>query len=334
VDPKKTSIRGGCALAEPLLAIRELKTYFRSKDAEVRAVDGIDIDVYPRQIVCIVGESGCGKSMTSLSIMRLVPKPRGKIVGGQILFDGKNLLDLTEEQMTGVRGNDISMIFQEPMTALNPVLTIGEQITEVLIRHRNMNKRQATEKAIEMLKFVGVPRAEQIVNEYPHQLSGGLRQRVMIAMAMVCEPKLLIADEPTTALDVTIQAQVLELMKKMRDDLNTSVILITHDLGVVADMADHVVVMYAGQVVESVNADEIFENPTHPYTKALLDSIPSLEEAKEVLYSIPGTVPNAAEFPIGCRFAERCPIAQPSCFEKMPELREVKPGHLVRCDLV
>jgi len=321
-------------VAEPLLAIRDLKTYFTSKTAEVRAVDGIDIDVYPRQIVCIVGESGCGKSMTSLSIMRLVPKPRGKIVGGEVMFDGRDLLKLSEDQMTNVRGNDISMIFQEPMTALNPVLTIGEQIAEVLVRHRNMNKRQAIAKAIEMLQFVGVPRANDIVYEYPHQLSGGLRQRVMIAMAMVCEPKLLIADEPTTALDVTIQAQVLELMKKMRDDFNTAIILITHDLGVVADMADHVVVMYAGQVVETVDADDIFADPMHPYTKALLASIPSLDEEKETLYSIPGTVPDAAAFPQGCRFAARCPLSQPSCFEKMPELREIKPGHFVRCDVV
>ncbi|MCL6601084.1 MAG: ABC transporter ATP-binding protein, partial [Alicyclobacillus macrosporangiidus] len=229
---------------------------------------------------------------------------------------------------------EISMIFQEPMTALNPVLTIGEQITEVLLRHRKMTKRQALAKAIEMLQFVGVPRASEIVHEYPHQLSGGMRQRVMIAMAMVCEPKLLIADEPTTALDVTIQAQVLELMKKMREDFDTSIILITHDLGVVADMADHVVVMYAGQVVESTDADSLFAEPTHPYTKGLLASIPSLEEEKDVLYSIPGTVPDAAVFPQGCRFADRCPIAQPSCREKMPELREVKPGHFVRCDLV
>ncbi|QSO49974.1 ABC transporter ATP-binding protein [Alicyclobacillus mengziensis] len=301
---------------------------------EVRAVDGIDLNVYPSQIVCIVGESGSGKSMTSLSIMRLVPQPRGKIVAGEVNFNGRDLLRLTEKQMTDVRGNDISMIFQEPMTALNPVLTIGEQITEVLLRHRNLTKREAIAKAIEMLQFVGVPRATEIVHEYPHQLSGGLRQRVMIAMAMVCEPKLLIADEPTTALDVTIQAQVLELMKKMRQDFNTAIILITHDLGVVADMADHVVVMYAGQVVESVNADDLFAAPLHPYTKALMESIPSLEEEKEVLYSIPGTVPDATAYPVGCRFADRCPISQPSCYERMPELREIKPGHLVRCDLV
>ncbi len=320
-------------MSEPLLEIANLRTYFISKDAEVKAVDGIDLTVYPRQIVCVVGESGSGKSITSLSIMRLVPQPRGKIVSGTMMFNGRNLLDLSEEQMTDVRGNEISMIFQEPMTALNPVLSIGDQITEVLIRHRHMTKRQAWGKAVEMLRFVGVPRSEQIVHDYPHQLSGGLRQRVMIAMAMVCEPKLLLADEPTTALDVTIQAQVLDLMKKMRDDFNTAIVLITHDLGVVADMADHVVVMYAGQVVESVNADDLFAQPLHPYTKALMASIPSLDEEKEVLYSIPGTVPDAAAFPVGCRFAERCPLAQPSCREKMPELRELQPGHFVRCYL-
>ncbi|MDI9260351.1 ABC transporter ATP-binding protein [Alicyclobacillus sendaiensis] len=321
-------------MAEPLLAIRDLKTYFVSKQATVKAVDGIDIEVDRGQVVCIVGESGCGKSMTSLSIMRLVPRPYGKIVGGQILFDGRDLLQLSDREMADLRGSEIAMIFQEPMTALNPVLSIGTQISEVLVRHRGVPKREALDRAVEMLKFVGVPRAEQIVREYPHQLSGGMRQRVMIAMAMICEPKLLIADEPTTALDVTIQAQVLDLMKKMRRETNTSIILITHDLGVVADMADHVVVMYAGQVVESVDADTLFSEPKHPYTRALMESIPSLDEDKDVLYSIPGTVPSAANFPKGCRFAERCPIAKPSCFEKMPELREVAPGHWVRCDLV
>ena len=321
-------------MVEPLLEIRDLRTYFIGKDVEVRAVDGIDLTVYPRQIVCIVGESGSGKSITSLSIMRLLPQPRGKIVSGQITFGGQDLLKLTEDQMTDVRGNEISMIFQEPMTALNPVLTIGDQITEVLLRHRKLNRRQALSKAIEMLRFVGVPRAAEIVHEYPHQLSGGLRQRVMIAMAMVCEPKLLIADEPTTALDVTIQAQVLELMKKMRHDFHTAIILITHDLGVVADMADHVMVMYGGQIVESVNADDLFARPLHPYTKALMESIPSLIEEKDTLYSIPGTVPDAASFPTGCRFAQRCPLAQPSCFETAPELQQMGPGHLVRCDKV
>ncbi|QQE81440.1 ABC transporter ATP-binding protein [Alicyclobacillus sp. SO9] len=317
-----------------LLEIRGLKTYFVTKQTEVRAVDGIDLDVDSGQIVCIVGESGCGKSMASLSIMRLVPQPRGKIVSGEITLTGRNLLKLSENEMTDVRGNEMSMIFQEPMTALNPVLTIGRQITEVLIRHRGMTKRQALAKSIDMLRFVGVPRASEIVKEYPHQLSGGLRQRVMIAMAMVCEPRLLIADEPTTALDVTIQAQVLDLMKKMRDDFHTAIILITHDLGVVADMADHVVVMYAGQVVESVNADDLFETPLHPYTQALMDSMPSLAEEQETLHAITGMVPSAASFPQGCRFAERCPLAVPSCREEMPALRELRPGHLVRCDVV
>ncbi|MNI50074.1 Oligopeptide transport ATP-binding protein OppD [compost metagenome] len=220
------------------------------------------------------------------------------------------------------------------MTALNPVMKVGEQIVEVLLRHRSVSRQEAKTKAIEMLKFVGVPNPDRIYGEYAHMLSGGMRQRVMIAMAMVCEPKLLIADEPTTALDVTIQIQVLELMKKMRDDLRTSIILITHDLGVVAEMADHVVVMYAGQVVESAHADIVFEKPLHPYTQALLASIPSLEEDKEVLYSIPGTVPSAAAFPPGCRFEDRCSVAQPSCKQQMPELREIRPGHYVRCDLV
>ncbi|RED63931.1 ABC transporter ATP-binding protein [Cohnella lupini] len=321
-------------MGKKLMEIRDLKTYFQTKNALIRAVDGIDLDVEEGQIVCIVGESGSGKSVTSLSIMRLLPGPKGRITSGEVRFEGKDLSKLSEKEMDAVRGDRISMIFQEPMTALNPVMKVGKQIEEVLLRHRKVTKSEAKSKAIETLRFVGVPRAEHIVNEYPHQLSGGMRQRVMIAMAMVCEPRLLIADEPTTALDVTIQIQVLELMKKMRDERKTSIILITHDLGVVAEMADHVVVMYAGQVVESTGADAIFEKPMHPYTQALLASIPSLEEDKEVLYSIPGTVPSAGAFPKGCRFADRCSSAQPSCTEEMPELREVLPEHFVRCALV
>lgn len=322
-------------MSAPLLSVRGLKTYFMSKSRTVRAVDGIDLDVHPGQIVCIVGESGSGKSMTSLSIMRLIPRRGAQIVDGEVLFDGRDLIKLSNQEMTDVRGNHISMIFQEPMTALNPVLTIGDQIIEVLLSHRTISKRDALTKAIDILKFVGVPRADEIVRDYPHQLSGGLRQRVMIAMAMVCEPKLLIADEPTTALDVTVQAQVLQLMKKMRDETGTAIILITHDLGVVANMADHVAVMYAGQIVESANADEIFDNPIHPYTNALLAATPTLDDTtEEVLYSIPGSVPDASNYPDGCRFANRCPVSTPTCMEKMPELREREPGHWIRCDVV
>ncbi|SDO17176.1 peptide/nickel transport system ATP-binding protein [Paenibacillus sp. yr247] len=320
-------------MAKKLMEIRNLKTQFHLKHTVVRAVDGIDLDVEEGQIVCIVGESGSGKSITSLSIMQLLPKPAGRIVGGTIRFEGTDLAQLSEKEMDTIRGDRISMIFQEPMTALNPVMRVGEQITEVLMRHRSISKVEAKAKAVEALRFVGVPRAENIIKEYPHQLSGGMRQRVMIAMAMVCEPKLLIADEPTTALDVTIQIQVLELMKKMRDELNTSIILITHDLGVVAEMADHVVVMYAGQIVERADADTIFEKPMHPYTQALLASIPSLHEEKEALYSIPGTVPSAGAFPSGCRFADRCVYKQPACVAQMPELREMDPGHWGRCIL-
>jgi len=321
-------------MAKKLMEIRNLKTHFQTKHSLIRAVDGIDLEVNEGQIVCIVGESGSGKSITSLSIMQLLPKPGGRIVAGEVLFEGTDLTRLPDKKMADIRGDRISMIFQEPMTALNPVMKVGEQIAEVLLRHRQVSRAAAHEKAVDMLRFVGVPRPEAIVKEYPHQLSGGMRQRVMIAMAMVCEPKLLIADEPTTALDVTIQIQVLELMRKMRDELNTSIILITHDLGVVAEMADHVVVMYAGQVVENAEADTIFESPLHPYTQALLASIPLLEDEKEVLYSIPGTVPSAAAFPPGCRFADRCAFVQSACREALPELREPKPGHLVRCILV
>ena len=311
--------------------MKNLKTYFIGRHTEVRAVDGIDLEVKAREIVCIVGESGSGKSVTALSIMRLVPRPRGRIVDGKINFDGRDLLGLTEREMTGIRGSEISMIFQEPMTALNPVLTIGEQIVEVLLEHTELDRKKGLARAVEMLRFVGVPRAEEIVKEFPHQLSGGLRQRVMIAAAMVCEPKLLIADEPTTALDVTIQAQVMELMKKMRDDLGTSIVLITHDLGVVAEMADQVVVMYAGQVVETAGADDLFERPLHPYTKALMESIPSLDREKDVLYSIPGMVPDARSYPSGCRFADRCPLARDECRQGPIELREVGAGRHVRC---
>ncbi len=321
-------------MAEPLLKVRNLKTYFISKEAQVKAVDGVDFDVAPGKVLGIVGESGSGKSMTSLSLMRLVPGPQGRIVEGEVTFEGTDLLKLTERQMSDVRGNRMGMIFQEPMTALNPVLKIGEQIGEVLIRHRRVSKAEAKKQSIGLLRSVGFPRAEQIVDEYPHQLSGGMRQRAMIAMAMACQPKLLIADEPTTALDVTIQAQVLDLMRSLKNKNGTAIILITHDLGVIAEMADDVVVMYGGQVVESATADAVFDDPLHPYTTALMESIPVIDQDRERLASIPGTVPSAANFPSGCRFAPRCAMAQESCHQRMPELRELKPGHYVRCDLV
>jgi len=315
----------------PLLEVTDLKTYFLTKRAVVRAVDDISFTVAPGQIVSLVGESGCGKSITALSVMGLVPKPAGKVVAGTIRFAGTDLLGLTPEQMTDLRGNQISMIFQEPMTCLNPVLTIGKQLTEVLRRHRRISRAAALKKAIGMLEVMGVPRAGELVHDYPHQLSGGLRQRVMIAMAMLCQPRLLIADEPTTALDVTIQAQVLMLMKQMRGEFGTAVIFITHDLGVVAEMADHVIVMYAGQIVESVDADTLFIRALHPYTAGLMASIPSLDLDKETLYSIPGTVPNAAEFPPGGRFAARCERVCKDCPETDIPLEEKAPGHLVRC---
>jgi oligopeptide/dipeptide ABC transporter ATP-binding protein len=272
--------------------------------------------------------------MTSLSIMGLVPGPHGRIVDGEVLFDGVDLVKLSEDQLSDLRGNKIAMIFQEPMTGLNPLFKIGDQIIEVLMRHRKLSRRAARSIAIDKLGSVGFPRPESIVDSYPHQLSGGMRQRVMIAMMMACEPKLLIADEPTTALDVTIQAQVLDLMRKLKDQTGTSIIFITHDLGVVAEMADDMVVMYAGQIVESGSADIVFDKPLHPYTLALMGSIPSMTEENERLTAIPGTVPSAANFPPGCRFAERCSMALASCFNKMPELRELSPGHFVRCDVI
>lgn len=316
-----------------ILEIKNLKTYFFKKDQALPAVDGIDITINQGETLAIVGESGCGKSMTSLSIMRLVPGPGGRIVDGEIIFNGQDLLKLPEEKMYHVRGNEISMIFQEPMTSLNPVLTIGDQLTEGLRFHMKLSKAEARERAEEMLRLVGFARAREILDEHPHKLSGGMRQRVMIAMAMACNPKLLIADEPTTALDVTIQAQILELMREVRDKFNTSIMLITHDLGVVAEMADRVVVMYAGKVIEQGTVEEIFENPQHPYTKGLLASVPNLEEKKQRLYSIKGNVPIASEMPAGCRFAPRCEYVMERCLSDQPEILEVSPGHLSRCFL-
>lgn len=319
-------------MSQPLLQIRNLKTYFFQDEGVVPAVDGIDLEVKRRETLALVGESGCGKSITSFSILKLLPE-RGKIVDGEILFEGKELLSLSEREMVRIRGNEISMIFQEPMTSLNPVMTIGDQIAESLILHQGMDKKEARGRTVELLKLVGFPRAEEIIDEYPHQLSGGMRQRAMIAMAMACNPKLLIADEPTTALDVTIQAQILDLMRELKEKFDTSILLITHDLGVVAEMADRVVVMYAGRVVEEADVIRLFEQPAHPYTEGLLKSVPSLEEDQERLYSIRGNVPSPEELPKGCKFAPRCEKAWERCRAEEPKLREIAPGHRVRCFL-
>lgn len=316
-----------------LLEVKNLKTYFRRKKDFVPAVDGVDLKIHKGETIALVGESGSGKSITSLSIMRLIPSPPGEIVDGQILFNGKDLVKLSEDEMCHIRGNEISMIFQEPMTSLNPVLTIGEQIMEVLIYHQKLNKTVAKKKAIEMLELVGIPRANEIVDEYPHRLSGGMRQRVMIAMAMSCNPKLLIADEPTTALDVTIQAQILDLMKELSKKYETSILLITHDLGVVSEVADRVVVLYCGQVVEEADVDSLFAEPYHPYTIGLMGSIPSLDEEVERLQSIKGNVPPPEHFPKGCRFAPRCPHAFERCKHEQPQLITKKGNRKVRCFL-
>jgi peptide/nickel transport system ATP-binding protein len=316
-----------------ILELKNLKTYFKRKKMDVPAVDGVDLIIKKGETVALVGESGSGKSITSLSIMRLIPSPPGKIVDGEIIFNGKNLVNLTEDEMCEIRGNDISMIFQEPMTSLNPVLTIGEQIIEVLMYHQKISRKAATDKAIDTLELVGFSRAKELINEYPHRLSGGMRQRVMIAIAMSCNPKLLIADEPTTALDVTIQAQILELMKNLSKKYDTSILIITHDLGVVSEVADRVVVMYCGQVVEEAAVDDLFEEPLHPYTLGLMGSIPSLEGDLGRLHSIEGTVPAPEFFPQGCRFAPRCPHAFERCRKELPALAAIKGNRKVRCFL-
>lgn len=314
-----------------LLEVKNLKTYFYTEDGVVPAVDGVDFELKPGQTLGIVGESGCGKSVTSISILRLVPNPPGRIVEGEILFEGKDLVQATEREMQNIRGNDIAMIFQEPMTSLNPVFTIGKQIIEAIMLHQKLDKKAARERCIEMLKLVGIPRAEQAIDEYPHQFSGGMRQRAMIAMALSCNPKLLIADEPTTALDVTIQAQIIELMKELKDKLNTAIILITHDLGVVAEMCEHVIVMYAGKVVEEADVMDLFTDPKHPYTVGLMRSKPSLDDNHERLEVIPGAVPNPLDMPEGCTFHPRCPHAMDICKEKAPHLIQNEKGRKVRC---
>jgi peptide/nickel transport system ATP-binding protein len=315
-----------------ILEVKNLKTKFKTDKGTVSVVDGVDFSIKPGETLGVVGESGCGKSVTSLSVMRLLPANASN--EGSITFQGKELISLAEKQMQKVRGNDIAMIFQEPMTSLNPLHTVGKQIEEAIILHMNISKLEAKERAIKMLKAVGMPRAEEIYGEHPHQLSGGMRQRVMIAIAMACDPKLIIADEPTTALDVTIQSQILDLMKDLKEKTGTSIMLITHDLGVVAEMCDRVIVMYAGQVVEETDVDTLFENPKHPYTIGLMDSIPSFEDEQEYLNTIPGSVPLPYEMPNGCRFAPRCSWAKEICHQQEPKLVEIESQHKCRCWLV
>jgi peptide/nickel transport system ATP-binding protein len=314
-----------------LLDVRDLKTYFAVDDGEFRAVDGVSLTLEPGKTLGIVGESGCGKSVTALSVMGLVPQPPGRHAGGEILFEGVDLLKLSPAEMRELRGNRISMIFQEPMTSLNPVFTVGDQIVEGILRHRRITPEQAKDRAIDMLRRVRIPSPEQRFHDYPHRLSGGMRQRAMIAMALACEPKLLIADEPTTALDVTIQAQILELMRTLRDETGTAIILITHDLGVIAELAHDVVVMYAGRVVERTSVRQLFAEPQHPYTVGLLGSIPKLHLEQDRLAAIEGQVPSPLSPVTGCPFHPRCPFAIERCRQEMPPLATVSPGHEAAC---
>jgi peptide/nickel transport system ATP-binding protein len=319
----------------PLLAVENLRTHFYTRDGVVRAVDGVSFEVHSGETLAIVGESGCGKSVTSLSILRLIASPPGRIVEGRLIFAGRDLLALSDREMRAIRGNEISMVFQEPMTSLNPVLTIGRQIAETLSLHRGLSRSEAIRCAVEMLRLVNIPEPERRVRAYPHQLSGGMRQRVMIAMALACDPRLLIADEPTTALDVTIQAQILELMRKLKEKTGAAIVLITHDLGVVAEMAQRVVVMYAGRKVEEAPVEELFARPRHPYTRGLLTSVPRLTQTgdpgRKRLAEIPGVVPSLRHELVGCAFAARCSHATSRCRAEYPPLEEKAPGHLVAC---
>ncbi len=328
---------GAAPMGSPVLEVDDLRTHFFTQAGVIRAVDGVSYAVRAGETLGVVGESGCGKSVTALSILRLVASPPGRIVGGAIRFDGRDLVGLGESAMEAIRGNEISMIFQEPMTSLNPLMTVGRQIAEAVALHQGLSPRDAMDKAIEMLRRVAIPEAERRVHAYPHQLSGGMRQRVMIAMALSCNPKVLIADEPTTALDVTIQAQILELMRELQENLGTAIVLITHDMGVVAENADRVVVMYAGRKVEEASAQTLFEAPGHPYTRGLLGSIPALDAAAHEaagrgrLNEIKGMVPSLHDLPGGCSFAPRCEFATDQCHAAYPPLAEHRPGHLIAC---
>jgi len=317
--------------SEILLEVKNLKTQFFTEDGVVKAVDDISFYIRRGEVLGLVGESGCGKTVSSLSLLRLVPDPPGKIVGGQILFQGKDMLEKNDDEMRHIRGNEISMIFQDPMSSLNPVFTVKNQLLENIKLHQDVTAEEALQKGIEMLELVGIPEADRRIHDYPHLFSGGMRQRVMIAMALSCNPSMVIADEPTTALDVTIQAQVLDLMRDLREDLNMAILYITHNLGVIAEMADRIAVMYAGNIVETADAVTIFKNPHHPYTKALLSSIPRMDKKLDRLGVIKGTVPNLITPPTGCRFHPRCPIATEKCSREVPPLVETEPEHFALC---
>ncbi|MBY9081301.1 ABC transporter ATP-binding protein [Paenibacillus sp. HN-1] len=318
-------------MVQPILKIENLHTHFFTEKGEVPAVDGVDLHINPGEVLGVVGESGCGKSVTSLSVLKLVPNPPGRIVDGRILFKGQDIVPMKEREMRKIRGNAVSMIFQEPMTSLNPLFTVGQQIIETVRLHQGVSKKEAREHAVDMLRKVGIPRPESIIEEYPHQLSGGMRQRVMIAMSISCNPELLIADEPTTALDVTIQAQILDLIRRLNEEQGTAVMMITHDLGVVAEMCHRVAVMYAGKVVEEGPVRDIFKNPLHPYTQGLIASVPRMDETRERLYSIPGNVPILSTAMQGCRFAPRCPHVLDVCRRSLPELTLQDDRHSSRC---
>lgn len=318
-------------MREKLIEVQGLKTDFTNEGIPMRIIDDISFSIYKGEILGVVGESGSGKSVTARSILRLIPSPPGRIVGGKILFEGKNILDMDMTSLRAIRGNDISMIFQEPMSSLNPVYTCGDQIIESIMLHQKLNKKEAREKAIDMLKLVGIQLPEQRVDCYPHELSGGMRQRVMIAVALSCMPKLLIADEPTTALDPTIQAQIIDLIKNLQRDMGMSVMYITHDLGVVAETCDRVIVMYAGKIVEQADVKTLFTSPAHPYTQGLLKAVPRLNAKKERLYAIEGMVPHFAEMPAGCSFHPRCPYSEQKCKDQKPVLKQIGEEHYAGC---
>jgi oligopeptide/dipeptide ABC transporter ATP-binding protein len=320
-------------MSDIVLEVRNLKTHFHTDEGVVPAVDGVDFTLKKGKTLCVVGESGCGKSVTAYTVMRLIPMPPGKVESGEIIYKGKNLVKLTENEMRDIRGNEIAMIFQEPMTSLNPVYTIGNQIVEAIVLHQKVKPKEARQRAIKMLTKVGIPDAEIRIDEYPHQMSGGMKQRVMIAMALSCNPEVLIADEPTTALDVTIQAQILDLLQQFQSTEGMSILLITHDLAVVAEVADEVLVMYASRVVEKAGVVEVFQNPKHPYTQGLIKAIPQLGSRVDRLNEIPGQVPKPQNYPEGCHFADRCPHAIDVCSQKDPGITEISADHYVSCFL-